>query len=121
MRADRLLKLADFLETSVTDEQFDLSDYWKLNTCGSVGCALGWGGVCFKDDPMVELDKNIIGYVGDDELVEYSIFNERDFFGIGYQSAKYLFYGDSSYGWNITRLEEVQLIRSYVQNGGIVE
>jgi hypothetical protein len=119
MRADRLLKLADFLENKVTDRQFDLNDFWKNSPCGSVGCALGWGGVCFKGDPDVELETNVISENEDDEIVEYSIYNEQRFFDIGYEASQYLFYGDSPYKWDITRLQEVQLIRNFVLHGGI--
>lgn len=51
MRADRLLKLADFLEI-VREDAFNLSD-WKVRDaakpeggkpgdCGFIGCAVGW-------------------------------------------------------------------------------
>ena len=49
---ENLTKLADFLESEVKDEQFDIYAYRKKfgedypffskSDCGSVGCALGW-------------------------------------------------------------------------------
>ena len=55
MNKENLLKLADYLEKRVTQEQFDMScyraeladlchatDFYSTHDCGSVGCALGW-------------------------------------------------------------------------------
>jgi len=53
MNTKNLLKLADFLETEITDEQFDIRSFrrnkdgkaelfYTNNECGSIGCALGW-------------------------------------------------------------------------------
>lgn len=42
MRADRLLKLADYLET-VPRDRFDMTDWSNMKTgCGFSGCAIGW-------------------------------------------------------------------------------
>jgi hypothetical protein len=56
MRADRLLQLADFLETDRVKEHFDYStwvgDSWEGHpdlSCGTTGCALGWATVLFPD------------------------------------------------------------------------
>lgn len=38
MNKERLLKLAEFLETSVPNEEFDLGS-WR---CGTTACAVGW-------------------------------------------------------------------------------
>lgn len=50
---DNLNKIADFLETAVKDEQFNISvwrgnglgestSFRSLHACGTVGCAIGW-------------------------------------------------------------------------------
>lgn len=51
MRSDRLLKLADFLETKVDPKRFNLK-YWATTdympqSCGTTACAMGWATVCF--------------------------------------------------------------------------
>lgn len=70
--AERLLKLADFLDNVVPKERWDFSTVFNSNSqplgaiidkarnpdafeCGSVGCALGWTPKCFPN----ELDYNI--------------------------------------------------------------
>lgn len=118
MRADRLLKLADFLENEVSDKQFNLNNYWNYNGCGAVGCALGWGGICFKDDPDVELTVSNRPTI-QTEHQEYFIENDLEFFGLNVDEAGYLFFAESKYGGHITRLQEIELIREFVKNGGI--
>ena len=50
---ENLTKLADFLESEVKDDQFDISEYRRsefgdvrdfkcIGDCGTIGCALGW-------------------------------------------------------------------------------
>lgn len=67
MRADRLLKLADFIENVVPTERWNFQQFFRspveINeeiikaasdpnafNCGSVGCALGWAPKCFPED-----------------------------------------------------------------------
>lgn len=44
MNKERLLRLADFLETTVSEEQFSLHTWMSGNVgeCGTVACACGW-------------------------------------------------------------------------------
>ena len=53
MNKENLLKLADYLDGEVTQEQFNMAwyrtandgritDFYNTHDCGSVGCALGW-------------------------------------------------------------------------------
>lgn len=48
---DRLLKLAEFLETKVPSEHFDMGTWgdgdFKKHECRSVACALGWATAVF--------------------------------------------------------------------------
>ncbi len=45
IHANRLLKLADFLE-SVPKAQFDIGDYYSLEKgCGMIACVAGWAGM----------------------------------------------------------------------------
>ena len=48
IRADRLEKLAAFLDT-LPKEKFDFDTVWESGDCGSVGCAIGWTPVVFPD------------------------------------------------------------------------
>jgi hypothetical protein len=41
MNAERLLKLADFLET-VPPHSFDMKEWITFTECGFAGCAIGW-------------------------------------------------------------------------------
>jgi hypothetical protein len=51
MNTKRALKLADFLETQIKDEWFDLRFFgtkgFNEKKCGSTTCAMGWATVCF--------------------------------------------------------------------------
>lgn len=51
MNKDRLLKLADFLET-LPDEKFDFRKYVKKDDglCGTVCCAIGWCPAVFPNE-----------------------------------------------------------------------
>ena len=42
MRADRLTRLADFLESDVKDDVFDMGTWGRETPCGTVACAFGW-------------------------------------------------------------------------------
>ena len=72
-----LLILADFLETEVKDDMFDLSSYrvkdgrsvyapksLKKEDCGSIGCAVGWAGHVFglEDTDFSFLGKSFISF-----------------------------------------------------------
>jgi len=41
MDTEKLLKMADFVET-LPEENFDLSIWKQVNLCGTVCCAVGW-------------------------------------------------------------------------------
>lgn len=59
-----LTKLADFLETEVTDKQFDIGTYLStvessyvgvdkiVPECGTVGCAVGWASSLFYKEAL---------------------------------------------------------------------
>lgn len=55
MNTERLLKLAEFLETKVEPGRFDIKCWRRgdLNECGTAGCAFGWATVCFAADGLV--------------------------------------------------------------------
>jgi hypothetical protein len=46
MHTERLLKLADFLET-VPPDKFDMNGWGREDDCGFAGCAIGWAGKLF--------------------------------------------------------------------------
>lgn len=56
MNAERLTKLADFLESSVPDDKFNL-EKWStgldLNECGTAACACGWATQLFSNEGFV--------------------------------------------------------------------
>ena len=53
---ENLLRLADYLEQNVADEEIEMLTYCQgasgrfINNCGSVYCLLGHAGVCFQGD-----------------------------------------------------------------------
>lgn len=55
MNKDRLLKLADFLDT-VPDDRFDMHTWasggFEPEACGTVACAAGWACTIFKDEGL---------------------------------------------------------------------
>tara|TARA_Y100001963_G_scaffold17759_1_gene21947 strand:+ start:37209 stop:37661 length:453 start_codon:yes stop_codon:yes gene_type:complete len=67
MNDKNLLKLADYLENHVTQDQFNMEHFRSdhsgyceafrsLENCGTVGCALGWAPFASKDMEPVEDD-----------------------------------------------------------------
>jgi hypothetical protein len=116
---NRLLKLADFLETKVPRKQFNM-DVWKFeDACGTVGCALGWG--CsipsFRKAglKLVWDSEHISAHVkyGDERIGEDAA---EDFFHIELKEAEDLFldlYGDKSP--NETPKQVAKRIRKFVK------
>ena len=56
MLADRLEKLAHFLEHDVRAEEFDMGTwgqrgFWE-HACGTAACAMGWATVCFPGEGL---------------------------------------------------------------------
>lgn len=78
MRADRIMKLADFVET--TPYEFKMSQPWAQPQCGTAGCIAGHAAVLW---PEVRMSGRIIRY-DDDKL--------KDFLGIDEETATRLFY-----------------------------
>lgn len=98
MRADRLIKLADFLET-VNDKHFDL-DYIVINSedlcevkkdvtkqydCGFAACAIGWMPAVFPRDCKWQ-DSTVLGRSGSEDFVFAA-----EFFEINEHQASFLF------------------------------
>lgn len=130
----RLAKLADFLETKITNKQFNMERYRSVvdesyldklkacefvskNDCGTIGCALGWA-------PMVtpaqksDFHKSMGTY-----QLNFSTFSRR---ALGLQDHqqewKYLFDGDwADNKKHKTRLAAVKRIRKLVANGGVLD
>ena len=75
MNKERLIKLADFLDT-LKPVQFNFRYVWENGPCGSVGCAMGWapnvfpeilerskfGNFVFKEDKKEEYIYSIDDY-----------------------------------------------------------
>jgi len=94
MRKDRLLKLAEFLETKQfnEEEKFDLNGWHYKDECGTIACAIGWATTLFKKEKFELTDHDTPQYkrFWDWKAVE-------KFFSIDSYEAEYLFLG-SKYG-----------------------
>lgn len=122
MRKDRLLKLADHLETKVTDYCWEYGVVWcnleawkedepyrwkqwkqdviNQRDCGSVGCAIGHARALFPDF----------------DRVPRAAHTPENFFGITPKESRALFHGEG-YGLNLntsTRFDVAAAIRQFV-------
>jgi hypothetical protein len=92
MHTERLLKLADFLDT-LDENRFNLrgwvSEDFEPNKCGTVACACGWAGVIFADEGFTlnnsegVYEPHYLGMVGWDAV--------QCFFGIDFLHAVEMF------------------------------
>jgi hypothetical protein len=114
MRKDRLLKLADFLET-VPADRFVMADFHANETfqpCGFSGCAMGWAAVSKQFDGLGwDRENNQITY-GD---VSGGFAAARALFEIDNQQDEELF--GAVYG-NETPSEVSARIRNFVATDG---
>jgi hypothetical protein len=116
MHKERLLKLANFLET-VEPERFDLSTWSDSNftpeKCDTAACACGWATVIFKDEgftlynsmPMYNDDKNRRSYISWKAV--------QAFFDITNDGAEYLFCNSSYEDDGTSPLEVSERIRRF--------
>lgn len=104
MNVDRLLKLADFLE-SVPPERFNLRRWadvgFSPDNCGTAACAIGWATTIFPElrlsstaGSVYDLELNEMGLYGDDSMPEgWDLV--QSFFDLGWADARILFEEDS--------------------------
>jgi hypothetical protein len=124
MRADRLLKLASFLEENVKDENFNIFRW--TDTCGTVLCAFGWATRIpeFQAEGLQMLgeDGNYGHPTGSYSEWRYPVYEGREcmdaaalFFDINVSDAVAIF---SSEGYHkyVKVAHVVQRIRDYVKN-----
>lgn len=95
MNMDKLLKLADFLET-VPPERFDIfnwaSEGFSESKCDTAACAAGWACVLFEEEGL-----RLIGYITlypsfKEDRYEFALMN---FFGLTYNQAQNIFFSSS--------------------------
>ncbi len=98
MNADRLTKLANFLETRVSRFQLDMTQWCgeqmpELEDCDSKACAVGWAAVLFSGEGFrLEKNKyeNILPVFGNSS----GWGAVQEFFDIDGEDANFLFAGD---------------------------
>jgi len=103
MKAEKLLKLADFLD-KLDDDKFwfgTVVNMWERkekNTCGTVCCAMGWTPQVFPDEVGWRAPKNLGNQYDDalylkntsDDITNYDTI-ARKIFGISYDEVDFLF------------------------------
>ncbi len=126
MRADRLLRLAEFLE-ALPPEAFDYSDVfasddWGVRKCGTTACAMGWA-TTIPEFKKAGLKRRPCG----SSKVCMVKFGDRfgsfeacaSFFEISEDDSYYLFDpGDSKLGDKATATQVAAHIREYVREAG---
>jgi len=115
MNKERLLILANFLETRVPRRRFDYSTIVGLDwkgmgdlSCGTVGCALGWAAVCpeLKEAGMqlpLLGKKDEYGHVLVDGTAVFAI--AREVFDLNDDESQYLFqpgWRSEDYAWDVS-------------------
>ena len=122
MRTDRLLKLADFLENVVPDDQFNIDHWTSVKPkgdhltvgCGTAGCAIGWCPTIWPDDwELSSVGSPCLRGHRDWGWAEESI---KDFFGLTGQKIDHLFYRESYAVPEVTRHDVAARIRETVAN-----
>ena len=130
MRADRLLRLADYLEKNVPNKNFDYKIFLRTGTeCGTIGCSWGWCPNVFPEVNWVVKDDRygatLVYLAGKREAgfgsLEYSDQDSRysimQFFDIKMGDAEYLFYNQSlldTLSSGNMRTRAITLIRDFV-------
>lgn len=121
MHADRLTKLADFLETSVEETNFKMYTWGEKWHCGTTYCACGWATQIFWDEGFRGewvRDTGIlwINYTSDEGSFE-GWEAVREFFDLDVKESHHLFL-DEKYD-TPSKTNVVERIRNFVKNGGI--
>ncbi len=130
MNEQRLLRLADFLETEVPPERFNLGTWGdgNLTKCGTAGCACGWATTIpeFKEAGFVLMvfdweDEHThpdwhIAYCPPGDEVWTGWDAATKFFDITKPMAVYLF-SQSSYHDDASPADVAACIRKFVENG----
>lgn len=115
MNRERLLALADFLETKVPENQFNMSVLHNgkdPHTCRFAGCAMGWAAVLWPE--YFEFTETSI-YLKDSLILGSKAMEE--FFDIDYIAVNRLFYRVyNNNGNKLTAKQVANRIREYVNN-----
>jgi hypothetical protein len=77
VQKQRLLKLAEFLRTKITDSQFDMFDWaYGRGGCMTAGCALGWATVCFPNSGLRLVDQ---GYDDEKDIENFTVWYDSNY------------------------------------------
>lgn len=115
-RPDRLLKLADYLETVPVD-RFEMNIFGRKSECGFAGCALGWAahGRLFRGLTTYDCGYRHIGPKYKDR---YDSSVCEPLFGVCNMEAERKMFGSQFAGE--TPHQIAQRIRNYVKEHGVV-
>jgi hypothetical protein len=138
MNKARLLRLAAFLEYEVPAERFDLSRWSNsrkimMGECGSVGCAIGWATVLYRDEGLNLIKEFVYGITypihvvsgtdchGEPYTITYEGWDAVSiFFDITFKQSMYLFYIES-YKPPYSMANVIKRIREFVHAGQVQE
>ena len=111
---ERLLKLADFLETEVPHEHFDMGDWgtgnFKQMKCGSAACALGWGSAVFPRSLKMVKDKHGLYDVIHTKSGRKNEEAGEEFFGLTPVQAYQMFMPDEGYNTIKDVVEHIRMV-----------
>lgn len=124
MNKTRLLKLADFLETKVKREWFDMDKFidigFKEKKCGTKACAAGWMPSCFPRSGL-EIDGWVVNLIYTTKGKRYTNTQAvKQFFEINEDQVDDLFmHGSANYSTdNPTPKEVAKVLRRFVSYDG---
>jgi hypothetical protein len=124
MHADKLLRLADFLETEVKDEWFNLKIFadegFDIKTCGTTACAWGWASQVPEWQSVLTLKKSF-SYHGLAVIYneKYNFEAAQEFFNLNHQQCNFLF--DPMYYSYTSKEYVIDRLRKFVASGGSVD
>ncbi len=122
----KLRKLANFLETHVKPDWFDLDSFatrgFTKKECGSTACALGWATVCFPKSglSLVEGEDNWMQFRFDHNSVsDFDFGAATNFFNITMSMALCLFDPEEYESAHSDKKEVIERLRSLASTGKI--
>lgn len=126
MRKERLLKLADFLDT-LPAKRFDISLYaedgFSKDNCGTAACACGWATVVFPRSRLKLKKNKLYDYSFHTNIISYKDKHDKElegtlaaaaFFDIPHKIANNLFLASGYHNLNVSPEEVAMKIRSTI-------
>jgi deoxyribodipyrimidine photolyase-like uncharacterized protein len=121
MHVEKILKLADFLET-VPDERFNMNYFFRGTdhdyryiienggSCGTAACVAGWASIRFKEEALSLLTPTLGLETAVKQILDLT-WGEVDRLFYGGEARRYL--------WTLTRKQAISVLRHFARTGTV--